>query len=130
MKSSMLGENLLSGQRPASSRVQFEIGEEDALVAKRVFVGEGLCGQGQTENERTGTDFGLSVIESFARVVVPDCIPVKVGAGVHQLEQVGFCDSFPRASDWIVTERSRYYPSQSAKYSLKEVFEKNPPPLR
>ena len=118
-KSSVLGESFLTGQRPASLRVHFEIGDEDARVAKRDVVGEGLYGRLQTENERTRTDIGLSDNESIVRVVAANDNPVTVGASVQQMEKAAFSNVFPRVCDGTVTKRSRYYPSQWAKPLLK-----------
>ena len=123
----MLGESVLSGQRPALSRVNFEIGDEEAPVAKHVVVGESLCGQSQTENERTGTDIGLLEIESITRVVTAEHNPGTVGVIVQQVEQAGVSGSFPRVSDGIGTRLRRYYPSKSAKTLFKEFFEQNLP---
>ena len=49
-KSSLLGESSGNRQAPTSSRVNFEIGEEEAPAAKRVVVDEGMCNRLETGN--------------------------------------------------------------------------------
>ena len=121
----MLGEIFLSKQGLTSLRYIFENGHEEETNAERVVVGGGLCSH--TENIRGGTDIGLSEIECTLRVVAVECDHVTVGAGVLQVKEASFSGFFPRVSDGFRTERSRYYPNQSAKTLLTGTVEHYPP---
>ena len=116
--SRMLEESPQRHKTRTSSRVTFEIGDEETTVAKRVVIREDLCSRSQTEIERTGTDIMFPVIESIGRIVAVESNPPTISATVQQVHQPGFPGFVPGKAGGTGLERSRYYPSQSEKTLL------------
>ena len=111
--------------------VAFEIGDgsdEESMAFRneieRVNVGKSCLSSDYTD--RTLTEFGLSELEMMARAKAQDLGPdshVVSSDGMVRVPTVGSSGGLPDAN----AERTKYYPSQSAKSFLKHFFELNPP---
>ena len=110
--------------------VAFEIGDgsdEESMAFRkeisRVNVGKSCLSSDYTD--RTLTEFGLSELEVMARAKAQELGPdshVVSSDGMVRVPTVGS----GRLLD-ANAERTKYYPSQSAKSLLKNFFELNPP---
>ena len=77
--------------------------------------------------ESVVTSGGFSVLESIARRQADErIVGTGMGKGVEGMVRVPPVDELC-GQDFSRTERTRYYPSQSAKSLLKDCFELNPP---
>ena len=111
--------------------VAFEIGDgsdEESMAFRsetgRVNAGKSCLSSDYTD--RTLTEFGLSELEMMARAKAQELGPdshVVSSDGMMRVPTVGSSGGLPDAN----AERTKYYPSQSAKSLLKDFFELNPP---
>ena len=111
--------------------VAFEIGDgsdEEGMAfwgeIGRVNVGKSCLSSDYMD--RTLTEFGLSELEKMARAKAQELGPdshVVSSNGMVRVPTVGSSGGLPDAN----AERTKCYPSQSAKSLLKDFFELNPP---
>ena len=107
-------------------RVEFEVGDdEDTPLCGRVGVGELGRGEGRSVPE-TGS-LGLSEMESFAHGLATQAHLLTISATLQDIPRELSLECQRASEAGMGTQRSSFYPSQSAKTLLKEFFELNPP---
>ena len=111
--------------------VAFEIGDgsDEESMAFRSEIGRVNAGKSCLSSnyaDRTLTEFGLSELEMMARAKVQELgrdSHIVSSDGIVRVATVGSSGGLPDGN----AERSKYYPSQSAKSLLKDFFKLNPP---
>ena len=112
---------------PACKAVVFDVASGNGTVGGVGLSKEGIRGPNEGVSESFVTSGGFSTLEGIARRQANErFVSTCMGGEGDGMVRVPPLDEM-FGQEAVVKERTKYYPSQSAKSLLKECFEMNPP---